>query len=393
MRITPALLESALGARRDLAELYAPHLDAACARYEINTPLRLAHFLAQVGHESGALVHSREVWGPTPAQERYEGRIDLGNTQAGDGRRYMGRGVLQTTGRANYRALRDRLRARGIDAPDFEAAPELLERPDWASLSACDYWDMRGINRMADRDDHHAVTLAINGGTNGIEDRRRRMERAKAALAAVQQPAAEPGPAPEPWQSSEPGQYSQEGGMPIPIAPVVAAIAPAFLEMLPKLGAWFGSGSKVSERNMAVVGEAIKLAQTTVGAVNALDAVEKMQADPTARAAVEKAVEANWYQLTEAGGGGIAAARAADQAVMFNDGPWWQALRSPSFLVAIGLLPLVYMVVGAIVGLFGKPFSEDVRAAIANGIVGLILGGLIGYYYGQTTSRNRAAAP
>lgn len=227
MRITADLLISALGARRDLAELYAPHLDAACARYEINTPLRLAHFLAQVGHESSALVHSREVWGPTAAQERYEGRIDLGNTQAGDGRRYMGRGLLQTTGRSNYRALRDRLRARGIDAPDFEAAPELLEKPDWASLSACDYWAMRGINRMADRDDHHAVTLAVNGGTNGIEDRRRRLERVKAVLAAVQQPAAEPGPATEPWQSSDPAKYSQEGGMPLPAlaAPFLMGLA------------------------------------------------------------------------------------------------------------------------------------------------------------------------
>jgi uncharacterized membrane protein YeaQ/YmgE (transglycosylase-associated protein family) len=64
-------------------------------------------------------------------------------------------------------------------------------------------------------------------------------------------------------------------------------------------------------------------------------------------------------------------------------------LHSPSFWVALLLLPLVYMIVGAVVGLFGDPFSDDVRSANANGIVGLILGGLIGYYYGQTTTRNR----
>ena len=86
--------------------------------------------------------------------------------------------------------------------------------------------------------------------------------------------------------------------------------------------------------------------------------------------------------------GGIAAAREADAVFVASGEPIW---RSPSFVVALGLLPLVYMVVGAVVGLFGAPFSEDVRAAIANGIVGLILGGLIGYYYGQTTSRNRSA--
>jgi membrane protein DedA with SNARE-associated domain len=77
-------------------------------------------------------------------------------------------------------------------------------------------------------------------------------------------------------------------------------------------------------------------------------------------------------------------------AMVAKDGPWWQVVRSPSFLVACALLPLVYMVTGAVVGLFGQPFSEDVRAAIANGVIGMILGGLIGYYYGQTTSRNRA---
>jgi putative chitinase len=189
MNITPSLLESALGCVRERAELFAGPLDEACAAYEINTPLRLAHFLAQIGHESGALQHVREVWGPTPAQERYEGRIDLGNTQAGDGRKYAGRGLLQTTGRSNYRSLRDRLRTRGIDAPDFETVPELLETPRWAALSAADYWDMRGINRMADRDDHHAVTLAVNGGTNGIDDRRQRLERARAVVNALDTPA------------------------------------------------------------------------------------------------------------------------------------------------------------------------------------------------------------
>jgi len=196
--------------------------------------------------------------------------------------------------------------------------------------------------------------------------------------------------APAPQPPGDPAQYTLEGGMPVPIVPIVTALAPAFLEMLPKLGAWFGSGSRSSERNIAVVGEAIKIAQATVGAVNAQEVVEKMQADPAARAAVEKAVEENWYQLTEAGGGGIEGARRADAAAVASHEPAW---HSPSFLIAGGLLPLVYMIVGAVVGLFGAPFSDDVRSAIANGIVGLILGGLIGYYYGQTTSRNRAPAP
>jgi len=86
---------------------------------------------------------------------------------------------------------------------------------------------------------------------------------------------------------------------------------------------------------------------------------------------------------------GIEAARAADATFVASGAPIW---HSPSFIVAALLIPLVYMVVGAVVGLFGTPFSEDVRAAIANGIVGVILGGLIGYYYGQSTSRNRSTA-
>ncbi|MBP6676780.1 MAG: hypothetical protein KAY54_03690 [Burkholderiaceae bacterium] len=384
MRITADLLISALGARRDLAELYAHHLDAACEAYEINTPLRLAHFLAQVGHESGTLVHSREVWGPTPAQERYEGRIDLGNTQAGDGRRYMGRGVLQTTGRANYRALRDRLRSHGIDAADFEAAPELLEQPRWAALSACDYWDMRGINRMADRDDHEAVTRAVNGGVNGLEDRRRRLERAKAVLAAAAAPAAAPAPQP----AGDPTQYSQEGGMPIPA--LVAALLPTVIEAIPRLAQIFKPGSEVAERNVATASAVLDIVTQATGSVNAQAAVEAIKADPTQLAAATKAVESNWFQLAPADGGGIEGARKADAAAVASHEPVW---RSPSFVIAVALLPLVYMIVGAVVGLFGAPFSEDVRAAIANGIVGLILGGLIGYYYGQTTSRNRAPAP
>ena len=383
MKITPALLESALGARRDLADLYAHHLDAACEAYEINTPLRLAHFLAQVGHESKALLHSSEIWGPTPAQERYEGRADLGNIQPGDGRKFLGRGLLQTTGRANYRSLRDRLRAHGIDAADFEAAPELLEQPRWAALSACDYWDMRSINRMADRDDHEAVTRAVNGGTNGIADRARRLERIKAVLAAVQQPTTPPAPAP----AGDPTQYTPEAGMPIPA--LVTALLPAVVAAIPRLAAIFkGGGSEVAERNVAAASAVLDIVTQATGSVNAQAAVEAIQKDPAQLAAATKAVESNWFQLAPADGGGIAGARQADAAMSGND-----MKHSPSFWVALALLPLVYMIVGSVVGLFGTPWSEDVRSAIANGVVGMVIGAIAGYYFGQTASRNRTPAP
>jgi len=185
----------------------------------------------------------------------------------------------------------------------------------------------------------------------------------------------------------DPTQYSQEAGMPIPA--VALALLPSLIEAIPKLGSLFGSGSKVAERNVAGVGLALDIVQKSVGAVNAQAAVEAL-ADPAKREVAAKAIEDNWYQLTEAGGGGIDGARKADAAAVASHEPVW---RSPSFVVAVGLLPLVYMIVGAVVGLFGAPFSDDVRSAIANGIVGLILGGLIGYYYGQTTSRNRSTVP
>ena len=105
-------------------------------------------------------------------------------------------------------------------------------------------------------------------------------------------------------------------------------------------------------------------------------------------AAATKAVESNWFQLAPADGGGIAGARQAYAAMSGND-----MMHSPSFWVAIALLPLVYMIVGSVVGLFGTPWSEDVRSAIANGVVGMVIGALAGYYFGQTTSRNRTPAP
>jgi putative chitinase len=141
----------------------------------IDTPLRLCHFMAQLAHESAHFQVTREF----ASGEAYEGRLDLGNTQPGDGRRYRGRGLIQTTGRANYREARDDIRAMIPDAPDFEADPVTLEEFPWALLSGISYWRRRNINRHADRDDVRAVTRAINGGLNGLDDRIRYLRRTK----------------------------------------------------------------------------------------------------------------------------------------------------------------------------------------------------------------------
>lgn len=182
MKLTPELLRAATGCQEAYAELYAGPLSDACEWHGINTPARMAAFLAQIGHESGSFRFVREVWGPTPAQQRYEGRADLGNIQPGDGLRYCGRGLIQLTGRANYVRIRDRMRGVFPDVPDFEAQPEQLERPQWACLSAAEYWAGAGLNRLADAGDFEAITKRINGGLNGQADRLARWERAKQAL-------------------------------------------------------------------------------------------------------------------------------------------------------------------------------------------------------------------
>jgi uncharacterized membrane protein len=113
-----------------------------------------------------------------------------------------------------------------------------------------------------------------------------------------------------------------------------------------------------------------------------------VQADPVAVQAVTQAIESRWIELTEAGGGGIAAARASDAAARSSA----DMLHSPSFWVAIALLPLVYMIVANLIGILGtSTWSDDARAGLAGSIVGSIIGGLVGYYYGQTTTRNRTS--
>jgi putative chitinase len=186
--VSPEVLAACTGARIDRAERFAPYLSAGMAFYGIDTPQRQAPFLANVGHESMGLKHTTEIWGPTPAQERYEGRKDLGNTRLGDGSRFRGHGLIQTTGRANHAAVRDRLRQRFDNVPDFEAEPEALTDTQWAALSACDYWDMRHLNDLADAGDFEEVCARINGRNrntglpNGYEDRCERFAFAKRAL-------------------------------------------------------------------------------------------------------------------------------------------------------------------------------------------------------------------
>ena len=172
--ITKDQLRRGLGITAERADYWDDWLNEAMSLYGINTKKRIAAFLAQVGHESGRLKYTSEIWGPTATQRRYEGRKDIGNIYPGDGSRFRGHGLIQTTGRFNHRRVTQRLRARfpALGVPDFEAEPTKLTLPRWAALSAADYWDMIDGNALADTDQFTLLTRRINGGTNGLADRR-----------------------------------------------------------------------------------------------------------------------------------------------------------------------------------------------------------------------------
>jgi putative chitinase len=156
---------------RDIATYCRP-LELTMRHYGIDTPLRQAHFLAQLGHESGALRYEAEL----ASGEAYEGRLDLGNTEPGDGPRFKGRGLIQLTGRANYAAYGA---SRGFDFTQGEAPARIAEDPELACDVAGWYWHRHGLNALADADDVRAVTRRINGGENGLADRTEYLRRAK----------------------------------------------------------------------------------------------------------------------------------------------------------------------------------------------------------------------
>jgi putative chitinase len=170
-------LYRAMGAKPELAAALATASPSAFARVGITTKLRLAHFMAQAAHETGGFRWLREIWGPTPAQRRYEGRRDLGNVYPGDGKRFMGRGIFQLTGRANYAAYGMRIGVDLVSDPDRAAEPDLSLR------IACEYWRRKGLNILADADNARAITKLINGGFNGFDDRIVKLQAAKGLLA------------------------------------------------------------------------------------------------------------------------------------------------------------------------------------------------------------------
>jgi len=169
----------------------ADWMNKICPSYDIDTPPEYSHFLAQACHESDHFKVLREY----ASGKAYEGRADLGNKQLGDGVKYKGRGIFQTTGRTNYLQLGITKGARDL----FINTPTLLEQPEYAVWSACEFWKTRGLNDIA----NHAntailkkkyrgkvidvspiefISITINGGYNGMEERKQFYAMAKKVL-------------------------------------------------------------------------------------------------------------------------------------------------------------------------------------------------------------------
>lgn len=250
---------------------------------------------------------------------------------------------------------------------------------EWASLPGSPYGQPTRTREQA-----HATYAAAGGRLAGVvqTDEPMRTEPAQETGAGIAQGPeraahmkATPQPLPEP--TKEP---------PMPIPAIVGALLPVLTSAVPELVKLIKPDSKSAEKNATIAAKAFEVAQQALGAANAQDVAERIQSDPAAAQAVREAVQAHWYTLVEVGGG-IAAARESDAASAIAGLRAW---HSPSFWAMLLLLPLVYMLVGSIAGLWGySEWSDDVRAAIATAMVSLIVGSAAGYYFGATTARNK----
>lgn len=403
MMLTVDQLREVVGCTQERAELFHDHLVGACAYYGITSNDRLAAFLAQVGHESGSFKYVREL----ASGEAYEGRKDLGNTEPGDGPRYRGRGLIQTTGRANYARVRDRLRARlAGDVPDFEAEPEALEQPKWAAWSAADYWDMRGLNALADAGNFEAITRKINGGLNGQADRIKRWERAKAVLLFVGEPS--PASQPEAPQQPDPTTYTPAGEAgpqeATPMAPLLLALGSSLIDIFTPLAKEKITKEVSRHTNNPAVAEqianvAIDTAKAATGLSDPIEAVAAAKKDPAVMAKVEASALDQLAKLAplldkmhahekEAW---AAEESSRDEAAKRAAGDQWDMSRT-LVVGAFGIIGSLILFVCVVAGFqaFRGDIKPEVWAQIA-GLIGFATGvGTTIYAYRFGTSRSSA---
>jgi putative chitinase len=206
MEITKQLLKSCLPSiKEENLDKYLPHLNNTLQKFEINSPERIAAFLAQCAHESvsfniisenlnysekGLLTYFKKYFTPEQAKAYarkpekianrvYANRMENGDEASGDGWRYRGRGIIQTTGKRNYRLAGEKLNY------DFVANPDDMTKPGAACMTAGLYWKENGLNELADagtQETFKTITKRINGSYNGLADRLSHWETCKKAL-------------------------------------------------------------------------------------------------------------------------------------------------------------------------------------------------------------------
>lgn len=189
---------------KDKCEYYIEALNIILPQYEIDTKLRLCHFLAQIIHESGHLKYNQEnlnysakalrsvfgkyfktdseaeVYARKPekiANKVYANRMGNGNEASGDGWKYKGAGLIQLTGKDNYKKCSDALNLNLLEKPEL-----IYTNPEICVKTACWFWSSNNLNSLADIDDIKSITRRINGGYNGLEDRIKILNIAKKIL-------------------------------------------------------------------------------------------------------------------------------------------------------------------------------------------------------------------
>lgn len=164
------------GVNNNRASKYINFLNEYMPQFGINTPLRVAHYMCQILHESGSFKYDTEI-ASGAAYDTGKLAVKLGNTPSkdGDGQKYKGRGLIQLTGRTNYSNFNSWLNKTfewfRKSPTNVYKNPELVATPRFAVLSSIYFWTSKGLNALADKDEFTKITKIINGGTNGIDNR------------------------------------------------------------------------------------------------------------------------------------------------------------------------------------------------------------------------------
>lgn len=169
MKITREQLYKIIG-DYNRVDRYLHYINKYLDVFEINTPLRASHFIAQCCHETAGLKFMKEQGKISYFSKYDKGSLAkmLGNTKKGDGWKYRGRGFLMLTGRANYQSYQNSEYCKG----NIMEKPELLEGQNGSVKSGMWWWFVHGLNELADKDDIVKITKKVNGGLNGIDDRK-----------------------------------------------------------------------------------------------------------------------------------------------------------------------------------------------------------------------------